>query len=439
MVGGRLHDRQEVALGRGIERLPAVHAREFRGDRADLPADQLAEIEVDAPVGREVRMKGHPEETRFAIHVHARAQVREIHGRRRRGVVLERADPAALLDHEPARAVIRRLLHRDRRCERQARECARCCNAVGSAGGYRRRHAAAAASTTGEERDRTTGRPENASLHGNSLACSVPQKTAQTARSFAAAASRVASCLAKQKRTSRAAERFVAEWRQRNRCDAVLGVSSLQKADVGQIRDRRSSRRAGNRCRAGQQPEARACQEGREAVAARLVERGPARPRNSGSSRMKSAIAYWSRRRDREGQELVHLAEFDSQRRRGDAIADLPAGRVVGLAEREDRERAVAQARIRRARLRGGVRRRRALRTPRRTVQQRIRRRREDPRSGPSLRHQHCARRVVRRVDDQQPRARIDGGREALVVDAEIGSRSGTCTTRAPASSAAGP
>ncbi len=143
VVGGGLHDRQEVALGRGIERLPAVHARELRGDGTDLPADQLAEVEVDAPVRREVRVKGHPEEPRFAVHVHARAQVHEIRGRRRRGVVRERADPAALLDHEPARAVVRRLLHRDRRCERQARKCARRCNAVGGAGGYRRRHAAA--------------------------------------------------------------------------------------------------------------------------------------------------------------------------------------------------------------------------------------------------------------------------------------------------------
>src|SRR5690606_23429986 len=43
---------------------------------------------------------------------------------------------------------------------------------------------------------------------------------------------------------------------------------------------------------------------------------------------------------------LVDLAQFGRQRRWGDAIADLPAGAVVGLAEAGDDEGALAQGRV---------------------------------------------------------------------------------------------
>ena len=52
------------------------------------------------------------------------------------------------------------------------------------------------------------------------------------------------------------------------------------------------------------------------------------------------------RRRNSEGQELVHLAKLRGERRRSNAIADLPSGRVVGLAKGEDRKCAIAQARV---------------------------------------------------------------------------------------------
>ena len=45
----------------------------------------------------------------------------------------------------------------------------------------------------------------------------------------------------------------------------------------------------------------------------------------------------------REGQILVHLAQFGADGRRGHAVADLPAGHMKGFAKRRDRHRPLAQ------------------------------------------------------------------------------------------------
>jgi len=59
-------------------------------------------------------MKGHAEQTPFAVEIDARAKVDEVVRPRRGCVVFESADASALLDDEPARGVVRSLLHRDR-------------------------------------------------------------------------------------------------------------------------------------------------------------------------------------------------------------------------------------------------------------------------------------------------------------------------------------
>ena len=64
----------------------------------------------------------------------------------------------------------------------------------------------------------------------------------------------------------------------------------------------------------------------------------------------------------------MHLAQLGRQRRRRDAVADLPAGAVVGLAEARHDERARAQFRVSAAPLRARGRRRRCARRPRPTT-----------------------------------------------------------------------
>ena len=92
---------------------------------------------------------------------------------------------------------------------------------------------------------------------------------------------------------------------------------------------------------AGQEFEARTRQRLDEQVALALVERRQFEvwPR-VGHVRGQGVL---HRRVDREHVELVDLAEFGRQRRRGGDVADLPAGDVVGLAEARDDEAACRQ------------------------------------------------------------------------------------------------
>ena len=122
-------------------------------------ADQFAEVEVHAPVGRKVRVEGHAEQARLAFpmyHASRRSRTSAVgrHGR----VVLERENPSALLDDVPARSVVRRLLHGDRRREVQARECARrldACAARGRIGRIRRVATTAATAAAAGNRARS--------------------------------------------------------------------------------------------------------------------------------------------------------------------------------------------------------------------------------------------------------------------------------------------
>ena len=389
VVVGRLGDRQQHALGSRVERLAAVGAREFRSDRAHVAADQLAEIEVDAAVrsrnpGGTPCRAGPP---RRSMCTRARA--------------CPRSRPSSSASGSFSNARMRPPCSTTNQREASFGACfiatgdanVRFGNARGvampvAAAGrirHRRRHVAVAAAATGGQRERDGGIE---AACGDSWAHSLLVallRTAQTARSFAAAASRVPSSLAKQNRTSRAAGGSSQNGDKGIAATPCRRVNSSQNAVSG---------RSGHRGIVG---ELEICPV--RPAAARIASPRAA-PRNGRGAPGRKApcpvresrlLAHevrdrmLHRRRDRERQELVHLAEFRRERRRGDAVADLPAGGVVGLAEREHRERALAQPRVADARRRAAGRRRPAPRRPRPTARRR-RAARAGPRCAPSPR-----------------------------------------------------
>ena len=164
VVRGGLLDGQQDALRARIQCLAPVEARELRSHRAQLCSNQLAVIEVDASVRREVRMKGEAKEARLAFPVHTIAQVDEHLDVRHRRVVRENKDAAVLLCHVPARGVVRQLLHGNRGSKAQVREGAWRLDAGAARRRLRirgRRVAATVAATAGKQRGREPGGPED--------------------------------------------------------------------------------------------------------------------------------------------------------------------------------------------------------------------------------------------------------------------------------------
>ena len=149
------------------------------------------------------------------------------------------ADDAALLDHEPARGIVRRLLHRDRRGEREVREGARRLDAGGRAGGRRgwRHSAAVTAATAGCEREGEAGRPDQVAIHRGFLACPDSSDRSDGAQFLRGRLQR-AVVLSKAEADEPCRRRLVAEGRQRNGRDAVPARQFLAEAGVGQVGDR---------------------------------------------------------------------------------------------------------------------------------------------------------------------------------------------------------
>ena len=167
VVGRRLVQGQQHAFRSRIQGLPAVGARELRGHRANLAADGFRVVEKHPTVDRKFRVEGHAQQSGFPLVQYACGEVDEHVGRCCDRVVLKHLDAACLLDDVPARSVVRRLQHRDGRCESEAREDARRFERVVACGRSRngRWISTVAAAPAGDERDGHGGWQQTAGAH----------------------------------------------------------------------------------------------------------------------------------------------------------------------------------------------------------------------------------------------------------------------------------
>ena len=214
-------------------------------------------------------------------------------GVRRGRVIVEREDPSALLDDEPARRVVRRLQHGNRRREVQAREGARRLDA-GAAGGRIGRirvPAAAIAAAAGEQRGREPGGPEDAALHRVLPSVVSVIGDPSDGAKFLRRRFQGRVVLSKAEADEPRRRRLVAERRQRNGRHAVPARQHFAERRVGQVRHRRI---------VGQLEICPVHGPQRRSASPRAVPRSgraapgrrrPARPRTPAASRMKSAIA----------------------------------------------------------------------------------------------------------------------------------------------------